>query len=233
MARAGVASRRRAEMMIQDGRVKVNGKIVQEMGCKVDPDKDLVMVDNRSICLKEEKVYLILNKPVKVVTTLHDPQNRVIISDLLKDVKTRIYPIGRLDYLTEGLLLLTNDGELAFRLTHPKFKVPKTYIAKVRNHITNDALKRLREGVMLEEGKTMPALVKILKSSQGFTLVEMTIHEGRNRQIRRMCKAVGYSVVALKRISFGPLSLGDMSPGQYRSLTQKEISTLKKACQLT
>ncbi len=231
MARAGVTSRRRAEEMIREGRVKVNDEIIQEMGCKVDPDTDVVMVDNRPISLNKEKVYILLNKPSKVVTTLHDPQKRVKVTDFLKDVTTRVYPVGRLDYLTEGLLLLTNDGELAFRLTHPKFKVPKTYLAKVKNHITEEALNRLRKGVMLEDGKTMPAFVKKRKLAQGFTLLELTIREGRNRQVRRMCEAVGYPVVALKRISFGPLSLGDMESGQYRFLTEKEIKSLKKACQ--
>jgi len=232
LARAGIASRRQAEEYIKAGRVKVNGLVITELGSKVDPDRDRVAIDNKPVKAEEELVYLLLNKPPLVVTTLHDPQGRTKVTDLLPGIKQRVYPVGRLDYETEGLLLLTNDGELAYRLTHPSYKVPKTYRVKVQGNPSRTALQRLRNGVKLEDGMTQKALVKVLQPGKDSTLLEITIREGRNRQIRRMCQAVGHPVLALRRIRFGPLQLGSLSPGQYRALTKEEIISLKKACRL-
>lgn len=232
LARAGVASRRQAEEYIKKGLVTVNGQLITEMGYKIDPARDQVKIDGKIVKRSEELVYLLLNKPPLVVTTLHDPQQRTKVSDLLPGVEQRVYPVGRLDYESEGLLLLTNDGELAYRLTHPGYKIPKTYLVKVRGNPSREATRMLREGVVLEEGPTQPALVKILKISKGSVLLEITIREGRNRQIRRMCDYVGHPVTALQRIRLGPLALGDLPLGQYRSLTKREIAALKKACRL-
>ena len=232
LARAGVASRRQSEEYIRSGRIRVNGQLVSEMGYKVDPAKDQIMVDNKLIKAEEKLVYLLLNKPPLVVTTLDDPQGRTKVTDLLVGIKERVYPVGRLDYETEGLLLLTNDGELAYRLTHPSYKVTKTYIAKLKGNIRAEALRQLTEGVMLEDGITQPATASILAKGKGVTELQISIHEGRNRQIRRMCAAVGYPVLALKRISFGSLELDGLLSGKARSLTKTEIHDLKKACGL-
>lgn len=232
LARSGVSSRRKAEELIREGRIKVNNKTVSEMGFKIDPLSDVVTIDGQKVRLQEEKVYLVMYKPIRVVTTLSDPSKRVKVSDLLKGIKTRVYPVGRLDYLTEGLLLLTNDGELAYRLTHPKFKVDKTYLAEVKGVAGEEQIEMLRHGVILEDGPTAPAQVKKLKSEAGRTSLEITIHEGRNRQVRRMCEAIGHPVLALKRTRFGPLSLGNLLPGQFRYLKPQEIKALKKACRL-
>lgn len=232
LARAGVASRRRAEELISKGLVKVNGKIVSEMGYKVDPLQDVIEYSNELVKQEDKRVYIMINKPQKVMTTLKDPQGRQIISDLLQGISQRLYPVGRLDYMTEGLLILTNDGDLAYRLTHPRYKVDKKYIAHVEGDVTPGGLKLLRQGVQLEDGPTMPADVKILSAHEGATTLQITIHEGRNRQVRRMCQAIGHPVTALKRLSFGPLNLGDLRPGQYRYLGLEEVRALKKACGL-
>jgi len=232
LARAGLASRRRAEELIKSGRVKVNGRIVSEMGVQIDPASDIVTFDDRETNAEEDKVYLMLNKPPYVVTTLQDPEGRSKVTDLLKRVQARVFPVGRLDYLTEGLLLLTNDGELAYRLTHPKYKVKKTYLAVVRGTLSEQALRELRRGVRLEDGPTRPAGVKLLTAGTGSSTLEITIAEGRNRQVRRMLDAVGFPVTALKRVSFGPLKLAGLKPGQYRNLLPQEVAALKKACTL-
>jgi len=232
LAQAGVASRRQAEEFIKAGRIKVNGQVITEMGYKIDQHRDQVTVDGKRVLAQEEMVYLLLNKPPLVVTTLSDPQQRTKVTDLLVGIKQRVYPVGRLDYESEGLLLLTNDGELAYRLTHPRYKVAKTYLVKVKGNISPEAQQRLREGVVLEDGPTQPAQVSVVREGKGTTLLEVTIREGRNRQIRRMCETVGYPVSALQRVSFGPLKLRDLPTGQYRFLTKAEIAALKKACQL-
>ena len=167
-----------------------------------------------------------------MVTTVKDPQRRVKVTDLLTGVTERVYPVGRLDYETEGLLLLTNDGELSYRLTHPRYKIPKTYLAKVRGDMSQEALLKLQNGVLLEDGLTQPAQVKIIKKGEGYTSLTIKIREGRNRQMRRMCEAVGHPVLRLRRIAFGPLELGSLSLGHYRYLNQEEIIALKKACRL-
>lgn len=232
MARAGLASRRQAEEMIKQGRVKVNGAIVREMGVQVEPGRDAVSVDGALVIVKDEPVYVLLHKPVGVVTTMNDPEKRKKVTDLLKGVKTRVYPVGRLDYHTAGLLLLTNDGELAYRLTHPKYKVDKVYQAAIQGIMPEDALDKLTKGVLLEDGVSAPAKIRRIHKGPA-SVYEITIHEGRNRQVRRMFEAVGFPVTALKRVSFGPLKLGDLPAGAWRYLEDREIQVLKKACRYT
>lgn len=232
LAYAGIASRRQAEEIIKAGRVKVNGTTLKELGTKVEIGKDSVSLDDQVVEIKNEYQYILLHKPKEVVTTLKDPQNRTIVTDLLKGIKTRVYPVGRLDYFTEGLLLLTNDGELAYRLTHPKYKVPKTYLVYVKGPLKKEAITQLEKGVELEDGPTQPAKVRVREQKETISSLEITIWEGRNRQVRRMCEKVGYPVVYLKRLSFGPLTLGSLEKGEYRPLTGVELKSLKKACQM-
>lgn len=227
IAQAGIASRRKAEELIANGKVKVNGKVVTELGTKVDPLKDNIEVNGKQI--KQEKlVYILLNKPKGYITTADDPQNRPIVFDLIRDIPQRLHSVGRLDFDTAGLLLLTNDGDLTYKLTHPKFEKEKIYLVRVKGRITQKVIKNLERGVELEDGKTAPAKVKLVKLKRDFSLLKLTIHEGRNRQIRRMMETVGFPVIYLKRIQLGPLTLGNLKTGQYRNLTQKEIKFLKK-----
>ncbi|NLC07875.1 MAG: rRNA pseudouridine synthase [Syntrophomonadaceae bacterium] len=228
LAKAGVASRRRSEDIIADGRVRVNGMIVTEMGTKVDWEHDVIEVDGQQLKRIEEPVYIILNKPVGYVTTLRDPQGRKKVVDLVKNLPQRIYPVGRLDYDTEGLLLMTNDGELAQALTHPRFGVEKTYMVKVFGIPQPHKLKLLRDGIMLEDGPTAPAQVRLISRMDGNALLEIKIHEGRKRQVRRMCQAIGHPVMRLQRTHVGFLSLDSLKTGEYRYLTLEEITQLRK-----
>ncbi|GAW91013.1 pseudouridine synthase [Calderihabitans maritimus] len=228
LAKAGIASRRKSEELIKAGRVKVNGEVVTRLGTKVDPVADKIEVDGKPVPAGEPKIYIMLNKPRGYVTTVSDPQGRNTVMDLVKDVPQRIYPVGRLDYDTEGLLLLTNDGDLAYALTHPRHEVEKTYLALVQGHPGEKALERLRSGVLLEDGWTSPAKVRLLRREKGNTWLEIKIHEGRNRQVRRMCDAVGHRVLRLKRTAVADLYLGNLRVGRYRSLTTKEIRKLKE-----
>jgi pseudouridine synthase len=227
IAYGGIVSRRKAEELIMAGKVKVNGITVKELGTKINPGTDLVEVEGKKIETMVKPVYYMLNKPRGYVTTVRDQFNRLTVLDLLKDIKCRVYPVGRLDYETEGLLLLTNDGELAFKLTHPKNKVDKVYEVLVEGSVSKTTLQQLAKGVMLDAGKTLPAKVKVLKSRPYQTLVELTIREGRNRQVRRMMAAVGHKVKQLKRTKIAFLELKDLKQGQYRSLTLAEIERLK------
>ena len=227
IAVAGLASRREAEKWIEQGRVTVNGRIVQ-LGEQADPDRDHVAVDGRPLRLEETAVYVLLNKPAGYVTTLRDPRGRPVVTELLRDVPARLFPVGRLDLTTEGLLLLTNDGKLAWRLTHPRHEVTKTYLVRVRGRLTREAQRTLETGVMLEDGITAPARVSGVRGSDSHTWLELTIHEGRNRQVRRMCEAVGYPVSRLKRIRLAFLELGTLASGQYRHLTREEVARLKR-----
>lgn len=238
LARAGVASRRASEGFITSGRVSVNGEVVTELGTKVTPDVDVVAVDGVVVAPASNTVTFMLNKPVGYVTTMFDPQGRPCVADLVPlDEYPSLYPIGRLDRNTSGLLLFSTDGELGHGLLHPSHHVDKTYIATVERHPTKDALRQLREGVMLEDGITQPANVEVLKTlkrrirgkDQPFTVLEITIHEGRNRQVRRMCKAVGNHVADLHRSTFANLELGSLEPGQYRKLTESELAGLRGA----
>lgn len=225
LAQMGIASRRKAEELIIEGRVTVNGKIAT-LGMKADPAKDHIKVDGRLLVRPEPKIYLVFNKPVGVVTSLSDPEGRPTIKDFLKGIKYRVFPVGRLDYDSEGLLLITNDGDFAHRILHPSKKMPKTYIVKVKGIIEEDGMERLRSGVRLEDGLTAPAKAKRIRKSENNSWVEITIYEGRKRQVRRMLEKVGHPVIKLRRIAIGSLKLGDLRPGEMRRLTQEEIKKI-------
>lgn len=229
---AGVASRRKAEELITSGHVQVNGTVVTELGSKADPDTDHIKVNGKLLHGAQRHVYLLLNKPKGYVTTMSDPEKRPTVMDLIRGVKGRVYPVGRLDYASEGLIILTNDGDLAHRLMKAASHVPKTYLVKVAGTPKEEALAKLRGGVSIatDEGKrvrTGPASVRVVKEAAN-PWYEITLIEGRNRQIRRMFEAVGHHVEKIKRVRYGPLTL-DVPPGQFRMLTLKEIDRLKSA----
>lgn len=229
IAMSGLASRRAAEGMIDEGRVKVNGKKVTEQGVKVEIGCDSVTVDNKPLELKDKKYYIMLNKPAGYVSTAKDQFDRPTVVDIVKgEVGTRIFPVGRLDYETEGLLLMTNDGDFTYKITHPKFQKDKTYIAVINGGISISDLNRLRRGVRIEDYTTSPAEVEILDAAGGKTAIQITIHEGRNRQVRKMFDSLGYTVSALKRIKIGELELGNLPVGRWRHLTSHEINCLLK-----
>ncbi len=228
LAQAGVASRRQAERLIREGRVVVNGQVVRKLGTQVVWGQDTIRVRNRLICRLESKVTIVMNKPKGVLTTSHDPEGRRTTAELVRRIKARIFPVGRLDYDTEGLLILTNDGELAQHLEHPRYGIPKTYRTKVKGMPTAEALQRLRSGITLDGRRTAPAQVKKISTTGKNTWIEITIKEGRNLQIRRMCWAVGHPVLKLKRIGYGPIRLGNLKPGFYRDLTRAEMQKLQK-----
>lgn len=228
MAKCGVASRRRSESIILEGRVKVNDRVIDRLGTKVNPNRDIVKVDNRIIKMEKNKVYIMLNKPEGYVTTVRDRHGQDIVLDLINGVEERIFPIGRLDSDTSGLLLLTNDGELAYRLTHPKYEVEKRYMALVEGVPGNDKLTRFRKGLKIDGRMTAKAYIEVIKEYTNSSLLEIAIHEGRNRQIRRMCKYIGHPVLSLKRISIAELTLNDLEVGRWRYLTQGEIDYLKQ-----
>jgi 23S rRNA pseudouridine2605 synthase len=232
IAAAGVASRRKAEELITSGHVQVNGTVITELGSKADPEADHIRVNGKLLHGEQRHTYLLLNKPKGYVTTVKDPENRPTVMDLVRGVRGRVYPVGRLDYASEGLLLLTNDGELANRLMKAASHVPKTYLVKVAGTPNDDAIAKLRAGVSIatDEGKrvrTGPAAVRIVKEAAN-PWYEVTLIEGRNRQIRRMFEVVGHHVEKIKRVRYGPLTL-DVPPGEFRSLTLKEIERLKSA----
>ncbi len=226
LAQAGVASRREAEGFITAGRVTVNGKVVSELGSKADPEKDTILLDGRLIKKEERKVYLMLYKPAGYVTTQKDPEGRPVVRSLLSGIPERVYPVGRLDYNTEGLLLLTNDGDWAQILAHPSYGVEKEYHVRVRGKVATGQLKMLASGVDLDDGRAATAKVKIIKESDSNTWLSLVIHEGRNRQVRRMCEAVSLSVVRLKRVRIGFLQLDSMRPGDFRLLTAAEVARI-------
>ena len=226
MAEAGIASRRKCEELIQAGRVKVNGQVAI-LGACVEPLQDLVEVDGEPLGKSQQKVTVILNKPRGVMCTAQDPQGRPTVCDYVKDLPVRVYNAGRLDYDSEGLLVMTNDGELAYKLTHPRFCMDKTYAAICDGLLTKAQIAALEQGVQLEDGPTHPAKVReVFKLRNGNTAFNITIHEGRNRQVRRMLEAVGHETLALKRVALGPLRLGDLPSGTYRSLTAQEWDEL-------
>ena len=227
LARAGLGSRRTVEEMIAAGRIAVNGTTAR-LGARIDPTKDKVEVDGSLVPLDVSLVHYLLNKPVGVVTTASDPEGRPTVLDLV-ELPARVWPAGRLDVDSEGALLLTNDGELSHRLTHPSFEVPKTYVAKVGGSVGQRALRTLARGVELEDGPTAPARVTPLERGGGATLVEITITEGRNRQVRRMFDAVGHRVLGLVRTAIGPLKLGHLKPGSVRKLSPAEVRELYRA----
>jgi len=226
IGQAGIASRRKAEELILAGKVKINGVVVTDLGKKYDRTKVKISVEGKLLKNYEPKLYFLLNKPKGYISTVRDERGRKTVIELLPEVTERIYPVGRLDADTEGLIVLTNDGELMNALLHPSREVPKTYSARIEPGITNRNLKALSEGVLLEDGPTAPALVNLVYQSKEFSRVELTIHEGRNRQVRRMFAALGYEVRALKRICMGNLVLTGLKRGEHRPLTEKEIRGL-------
>lgn len=225
MAECGVASRRRAEEMILEGKVTVNGVLIDQMGVQVQ-EGDEVRVEGKLIRPEGEKRYVMYHKPAGEVTTVSDPEGRATVLDHFRDYPVRLYPVGRLDYDSEGLLLLTNDGALTERMLHPSHLVEKTYLARVTGRVSMDSVRQLRGGVMLDDHKTAPAKVRIIKEETFATVVLVTIHEGRNRQVRRMFEALGHRVLQLRRVRFGPLELGELPRGQWRELTAEEVRRL-------
>ena len=228
LALSGVASRRTSEKLIAEGHVMVNGRKITEMGVQIDENHDRVFVDGKPVHIETEKHYLAYNKPIGEVTTSSDPEGRDTVMDKFRDYPVRLFPVGRLDYDSEGLILLTNDGEMMQHLLHPSHEVPNKYLCKVSNKVTEEELRRLRQGVDLEGRLTSPAEVRLVRYEAFDSVVLVTIHEGRNRQVRRMFEAVGHQVVQLKRIGFGPILLEDLPRGSWRRLTPSEIRALKE-----
>ena len=229
IAMSGRASRRGAEQMIEEGRVRVNGKKVTEQGVKVEIGCDSVEVDNQLIKVADKKIYIALNKPAGFVTTSNDQFDRPTVMNLVeKEIHSRVFPVGRLDYETEGLLLMTNDGDWANRVSHPRFECKKKYYAVLKGVLTIPELNRIRRGVVIDGRKTKPAECEIMEIDMGMTLVEITIHEGRNRQVRKMFEAVGHTVKALRRDSVGIVQLGNLPEGRWRYLTSSEIEYFSK-----
>lgn len=227
LASAGLCSRRQAETWIAAGRVTVNGRVAS-LGDQADPRQDVVLIDGKPLPRGETFYYVLLHKPVGVVTTMSDPQGRPVVTDLLRDLPVRVYPVGRLDLTTSGLLILTNDGELALHLAHPRHEVAKTYLVRVRGAVTHEQLRQLEQGIKLADGPTAPAKVAGVRRSGSHSWFELTIHEGRNRQVRRMCEAIGLPVSRLMRVGYAFLTLNELPPGHYRLLTPAEVSRLKQ-----
>ncbi|MBI1821730.1 MAG: rRNA pseudouridine synthase [Nitrospirae bacterium] len=224
---AGVASRRKAEELILEGSVTVNGKVATELGTRADAEKDHIKVNGKLINPQQQKVYILLNKPKNYITSLHDPEGRPTVLSLLKGVKGRVYPVGRLDYDTEGLLLLTNDGEFANALMHPKKEIQKTYQVKVKGVLEEERIKKLEEGIFLYGKKTAPATVKKQGKTEENSWIELTIHEGKNRQIKKMLFKLNHPVLKIKRVRYAFLELRDLPVGKYRFLDSSEVKKLK------
>ncbi len=232
LSQTGVASRRESDKMIAEGRVTVNGEVIQVLGYKIDDAKDKVEADGKRVKKDENLICLMLNKPSGYLVTLKDPFHRPTIKDLLPKLKKKVFPVGRLDYDSEGLILLMNDGELAYRLTHPRFKIKKTYLVKVTGSPDPANLSRLERGIFLDGRKTAPAKVSRLSDSTKRSFLRVEIYEGRKREIKRMCEAIGHRVLKIKRTGFAGLSLGKLTKGNYRFLRQREIDNLKKQVKL-
>jgi 23S rRNA pseudouridine2605 synthase len=232
LADAGICSRRKAESYIQQGLVVVNGSIVKEMGTKIDPDKDKVTFDGEVVRQSSQKIYLMLNKPKGCVTTVSDPEGRPTVMDYIKSVKTRVFPIGRLDFNTEGLLLFTNDGEFANQLLHPSFMIVKKYFVTTNKLPDILEIRRLERGVQLEDKKLAKCRIVVLDKKIYTNSMEVSIHEGWNKQIRRMFEMIGYEVIYLKRIQFGGLYLGNIKPGDFRFLQKSDLEQINKSPQM-
>jgi len=226
ISQAGFASRRTGEDLILAGRVTVNGIVVTELGSKADPLNDIISVDGNPLKPTAKRLYILLNKPAGFLTTLDDPDGRRLVTDLLPEIKERVFPVGRLDYNTEGLLLLTNDGDWANKLMHPRHEIEKEYHVRVRGKVRHDQMESLKNGVGLDGRKTAPAEVSLIKDGEQNDWISVTIHEGRNRQVRRMCESVGLSVVRLKRVRYGSLRVKALKLGQYRFLSEDEALEL-------
>jgi len=232
LSRAGVASRRVAEEWIRAGRVAVNGQVVTEMGVKIDPDRDQVQVDERPVQPPTTTITVMVHKPYGYISSLADPQGRRVVTDLLGGkIKERLYPVGRLDYDATGLMLLSNDGDLAYRLTHPSYQVPRVYRVTVAGEIAPETLRRLSRGVKVGD-RTVTAAVEVIKAEAGKTVLELTVREGRYHLVKRLLLQVGHMVLKLKRIAFGPLNLGALPRGEFRLLTREEMAALKAQVQM-
>ena len=229
LANCGVASRRKCEEYIKQGKIKVNGEIVTELGTKINPEKDIIEFENKKIKQNLKNIYILLNKPIGYVTTADDQFGRDTVLDLVK-VRERIVPVGRLDMYTSGALILTNDGDFVYKVTHPKHEIEKTYTVTVKGIVQNSEVEQLRQGVKIEEYITKPAKVKILKTDteKDISRLEITIHEGKNRQVRKMCEAVGRKVLALHRSKIGNIGVKDIELGKWRYLNSKEVEQLTK-----
>jgi 23S rRNA pseudouridine2605 synthase len=225
LAKAGIASRRSAEQLIRDGRIRINGQVVMEMGCKADPSHDRITCDGKPIVF-EEKSYVLLNKPAGYVTTLSDPQGRPVVSDLINGIPLRLFPVGRLDLDTEGALLMTNDGELGNAILHPRFEVKKTYEALVTGAPSLEKLRRLELGIEIDGGRTRPAIIRVLQQYKDQTLIEVIIHEGKKRQVRKMFQALNHRVLHLKRTAYGKLGLGTLPLGKFRVLAPDDLKKI-------
>ena len=229
LANSGIASRRKCEEFILNGRVKVNGKIVKELGTKINPEKDKIEFDNKVVKNKERKVYILLNKPIDYVTTVKDQFNRPTVLDLVK-VQEKVLPVGRLDMYTSGALILSNDGDFIYKVTHPKYEVEKTYTVTVRGAITEEDVEKLTNGVKIDDYISGKAKVKILKINEekNFSRIQITIHEGKNREVRKMCETIGKKVLALHRRKIGNLDVKNLDIGEWRYLNKKEVEDLLK-----
>ena len=227
LSEAGIASRRKAEQFISQGKVKVNNKIVTELGTKINPQSDKVEYEGKVVSVKEEKIYILLNKPIGYITTAKDQFYRESVLDLVK-VRQRVVPVGRLDMYTSGALLLTNDGEFVYQVTHPKHEIEKTYTVTIKGIIPKEAIEHLKKGVKIEDYTTSPAKVKILKTDEekNQSRLEITIHEGKNRQVRKMCETVGYKVLALHRSKIAGIGVKDVPLGKWRYLNPKEVDKI-------
>ncbi len=226
LAAAGIASRRASEIMIDEGRVEVNGKIILNQGVRIDPDRDVVRVDGERIPPPRRHVYVVLNKPRGVVSTMDDPEGRRTLEEFLLGRRERLFHVGRLDTDTEGLLILTNDGDFAHRLAHPSFEVPKTYLVEVDGVVERGTITTLRRGIRLEDGPVTPDAIRLVSTARMRSMVSITLHEGRNRIVRRMMEHVGHPVRRLSRVSIGPVRLGDLKSGALRDLTGPELGGL-------
>jgi 23S rRNA pseudouridine2605 synthase len=227
LAQAGLASRRGAEALLEAGRVTINGVVRLEPGAQADPATDLITLDGRPVGAREAHAYVLLHKPPGYVTSLHDPEGRRVVTDLLPRGAPRLFPVGRLDYDAEGLLLLTNDGLLANRLLHPRYEIPRVYEVEVERHVEPRDLERWRRGVLLPDGPALPSAVRILKHGKASTWLSVTFREGRYREVKRYCKALGHPVTRLRRVQFGPLRLGALPSGHTRALTVTELERLQ------
>ena len=230
IAHAGVCSRRKAEELISNGQVSVNGKIITELGFKVDEVNDHIIVNGKHLYKKEKHVYYVLNKPRNTIASRKDDRGRKTVLDCIENVSQRIYPVGRLDYDTTGVLLLTNDGDLANKLTHPSYEIDKVYIATIKGEITKEDIETLQNGVLIDNRKTSPCIAKLNKynKEKNKSIVELTIHEGRNHQVKKMFEAIGKEVIKLHRDSFANISSKGLYEGQYRKLTNEEVNMLKE-----
>lgn len=229
LANAGICSRRKAEEYILEGKVKVNGEIIYELGMKIDPAKDEIIFDGKDVKLENNKVYILLNKPIGYVTTVKEQFGRPAVTDLVKGVKEKVLPVGRLDMYTSGAIILTNDGDFIYRVTHPKYEVEKTYQVTVRGIVTNDEIEKLKNGVKIDNYISGKAKVKVLKidETKNISTIQITIHEGKNREVRKMCKAIGKNVIALHRSKIESIDVKNLALGEWRYLRDEEVLRLK------